>query len=481
MNKKSLKIVSILLTIAATALVILKFSHQIFASDDSLDLKTVTLSGKLKQNGYIQFDRNDLKKLPYKPQQKIIIGKESDIVQIKIFDEPKDYIYQAKVSIDLKAVQSNVEDVTLRTYAIHGIEATNQEIINSQANFESYNILQSAVWTIELNFPKQVLSPSLYERIIYWSAGHSLIWFAISFLLISAILMIILFLIWKRAVLEKIQSIDKVVTAPPSDLSSSALAILEHKHAAQRAVAAGILYLAARGYLAIVKTEKGFLVARHKAPTELSGLDKEFYQMLIGNWFAQSSQGIRLEVSRSLFNQPSGIIHQELYKELSERGLFVSDPWLTIHKTRIIGIIAFILSAIGFFISLAILPYPPFASAIWVAMMIASVLIQKIAIMMPLRSSQGVAEREKWHAFKKFLESPTPASAINLPMDIYLHYAVALNCEDKWILKFMNNNYLVPAWYIGPSVTMEDIAADIMRFVMEFSQIIKEGVPPEEI
>ena len=73
-----------------------------------------------------------------------------------------------------------------------------------------------------------------------------------------------------------------------------------------------------------------------------------------------------------------------------------------------------------------------------------------------------------------------PVSEIELPMDIYLHYAIALKCEDEWIRRFASSNYRIPPWYVGPSITVEDIAADIVEFVKEFSEIIDAGLPPED-
>lgn len=101
---------------------------------------------------------------------------------------------------------------------------------------------------------------------------------------------------------------------------------------------------------------------------------------------------------------------------------------------------------------------------------------------MPLRSMAGKLEREAWYKFKNYLSLNQNASfEYDLPMDIYLPYAIALKCELKWIMRFTATRYQTPTWYVGPSVTLEDIANDIVNFVDQFSRTIDSNIAPEEL
>lgn len=443
----------------------------------------IQLQGRLEKNGKITFDRNLLKSLPQKPVQKVFFGIESDRVQLKIIDNPGYEISAGHVEIDLTKVDPKyLNQISAKSFAIHGIYASTEQKTAKKINYESSYISESGIWTVEVILPKKALSPSLIQKIFFWSANYSIVWLLVSTALIIISIFTILFLLWKRFQLERIRPTKIISQAPPSDLSPAALTILEEKKAAQRAIAAGILYLAIRGYLTVIKKSEGFVVAKNKEPGGLSGIDRDLYNLLIGKWFAKSVKEIDIENSRDIFNQAAGELHQKLYQELIKFKFFVEDPWLVTHKTRLIGVILFIFSVVGFFVSLLILPYPPYAVFVWLALALIALFIIRIATLMPLRSQAGVLERQKWFSFKKYLSNPTNATVgYDLPMDMYLPYAIALKCEKKWILRFNQTQYRVPSWYVGPSVTVEDIACDIVAFVDQFARTIDAAVPPEAV
>lgn len=439
---------------------------------------SIEFSGRMNIHGNIVFKSVDTGLV-----KKIILGLETDRVKINIIDTPSNYLEYSRAEIDLSQLDiKDYNQVSTKSYAIHGIHSATQSIQGSKAIFEAFNIGPQGVWTIEIIFPKGILKPTLIQQIFYWSANDYLIWFIISCLLILITLSTIAFLLWKRYQLEKIRKSKEIIKAPPSNLSPSALAILEEKKATHKAIAAGILYLAVRGYVVVVKRDNEFLVSKRKEPQGLAGIDKSFYDLLIGQWFAKSINEINIENNKELFNKSAGDLHQQIYQELINKKLFVGDPWLAIHKTKFLGILLTFFSIIAFFISLAILPYPPYASVIWLAFSLISLIIYKISVKLPLRSINGKIEREAWYRFKNYLTLRENASfEYDLPMDFYLPYAIALKCELRWIMRFTTTRYQTPTWYIGPSVTLEDIANDIVNFVDQFSRTIDSNIAPEEL
>lgn len=415
--------------------------------------------------------------------QKVLLGLETDRVKVTIIDSPPEIVNYAHAEINLNALPPDDRDLlATKSYAIHGINSTTDSIQGSQAIFEAFNIGPEGVWTIEIILPKGVLKPTFIQQIFYWSANYYLIWFIISCSLIFITLLTIIILLWKRYQLEAVKRSNEMISSPPSDLSPAALAILEEKLASPRAIAAGILYLAVRGYIVIVKKNEQFLVSKRKEPQGLAVTDRSFYDLLIGRWFAKSVNEINIESNKQLFNQSAGELHRNIYQELINRKLFVSDPWRVVHVTRFIGIVLMTSSVIAFLISLKILPYPPYASTIWLTFSFISFLIYKISTKMPLRSAAGQTEREAWYRFKRYLSSRQSAAlTVDLPMDFYLPFAIALKCELAWIGRFASTRYQVPSWYVGPSVTLEDIASDLVNFVDQFSQIIDANIAPDEI
>lgn len=415
--------------------------------------------------------------------QKILLGLETDRVKVTIIDSPQNIINYARAEINLSALSPNDRDLLLtKSYAIHSINSTTDSIQGSKAIFEAFDLGQEGVWTIEIIFPKGVLKPTVLQKIFYWSANNYLIWFIISCALILITILTIFILLWQRHRLEAVKKSDEMISSPPSDLSPAALAILEEKLASPRAVAAGILYLAVRGYIVIAKKNEQFLVSKRKEPRGLAATDRSFYDLLIGRWFAKSVNEINIESNKQLFNQSAGELHRTIYQELINRKLFVGDPWRVVHVTKFIGILLMTSSIIAFLISLKILPYPPYASIIWLALSFISFLIYKISTKMPLRSPAGKIEREAWYRFKKYLSfRQSAALTVDLPMDFYLPFAIALKCELAWIRRFASTCYHVPSWYVGPSVTLEDVASDLINFVDQFSQIIDANIAPDEI
>jgi len=450
------------------------FSQKVSAYSQNL----TEFPGKIDIHGNINFANGS-----HGLVEKIILGLEADRVKVNLIDSPTGYLESARAEIDLSGLKlKNYNNISTKSYAIHGIGSAYQSIQGSTAVFEAFNIGQQGVWTIELIFPKGALKPSIVQQIFYWSANDYILWFIISCILILITLFTIAFLLWKRHRLEQIRKSKDFINAPPSNLSPAALAILEQKHATHTAIAAGILYLAVRGYVVVVKRDNEFLVSKRKEPQGLAGIDQSFYNLLIGQWFAKSVNEINIENNRDLFNKSAGELHNQIYQELIDKKLFVGDPWLSVHKTKFIGIILTVFSLIAFFVSLTILPYPPYASIIWLAFSLISLIIYKISGKMPLRSMAGKLEREAWYKFKNYLSLNQNASfEYDLPMDIYLPYAIALKCELKWIMRFTATRYQTPTWYVGPSVTLEDIANDIVNFVDQFSRTIDSNIAPEEL
>lgn len=440
-----------------------------------------TIYSELSTAGRVSFSQNSTFIHNLEPEQKLIIGLESDRIQIKILDKPGIEMPSLRFLVNLNQFKiSDISKISTREYTLDEVNVINEQLKNTTASFSAENIYPDSLWTIELIFPKGVLKPTFWSKLMYWSANSSIIWFVISFSLLILVNLILLFVLFRRFYSDFVSRSKKVLYAPPTDLYSPAVALLEHQNDTSRAISSGILYLAARGYLMIIKRNNHFYIAKCHEPPDYLALDCVIYSLFFGRWFAWSAKEIKIESTMAIFNEMAGEIYHFIYYDLQKRHLFIKDYRMSIHKTRVLGIFLFLISSILFVTSLNILPYPPYASIVWLSLIISSTIIIHISRSFSVRTNKGTKERKRWQSFKNYLSDDSLATKHDLPMDIYLHYAVALGCEKQWITKFKTNKS--PVWFKNfDQDSSKTDNLELVNFVLELCQLINKYKPPEEI
>lgn len=450
--------------------------HTLAVSDNA-----PTIYSDISTTGKISFAQNFNFLNNLQPEQKLIIGLESDRIQIKILDKPGIKMQSLRFLVNLNQLKiSDISNISTREYTLDEGSLVSEQLKNTTASFSTENIYPDSLWTIELIFPKGVLKPTFWSKLMYWSANSSIIWFVISFSLLILVNIFLLFVLFRRFYSDFVSRSKKVLHAPPTDLYSPAVALLEHQYDTSRAISSGILYLAARGYLMVIKKHNHFYIAKCDEPPDYLALDCEIYNLFFGRWFAWSAKEIKIESTMAIFNEMAGEIYHFIYYDLQKRHLFIKDYRMSIHKTRVLGILLFLVSSILFFISLNLLPYPPYASIVWVSLIISSTIIIHISRSFSVRTNKGTKERKRWQSFKNYLSDDSLATEHDLLMDIYLHYAVALGCEKQWITKFKTNKS--PVWFKNfDRDSSKPDNLELVNFVLELCQLINKYKPPEEI
>ena len=440
-----------------------------------------TIYSELSTMGRVNFSQKSKFFNNHQPEQKLIIGLETDRIQIKILDKPGIEMQSLGFDVNLNQLKiSDISKISTREYTLNEVSVISEQLKNTTASFSAENIFPNSLWTIELIFPKGVLKPTFWSKLMYWSANSSIIWFVISFLLLIVVNVFLLFVLFRRFYSDFVSRSKRVLRAPPTDLYSPAVALLEHQYDTSRAISSGILYLAARGYLMVIKKNNHFYIAKCDEPPDYLALDCVIYSLFFGRWFAWSAKEIKIESTMAVFNEMAGEIYHFIYYDLQKRHLFIKDYRMAIHKTRVLGIFLFLISFILFMISLDILPYPPYASLVWLSLIISSTIIIHISKSFSVRTNKGTKERKRWQSFKNYLSDDTLATATDLPMDIYLHYAVALACEKQWISKFKTNKS--PVWFKNfDQDSSKPDNLELVNFVLELCNLINKYKPPEEI
>lgn len=442
---------------------------------------TLTIYSELSTAGKVSFSPNLTFLNNLQPEQKLIIGLESDRIQIKILDKPGIKMPSLRFIVNLDQLKIlDISKISTKEYTLDGVNVVSEQLKNTTASFAVENIFPDSLWTIELIFPKGVLKPTFWSKLMYWSANSSIIWFVISFLLLILVNLFLLFVLFRRFYSDFISRSKKTLRAPPTDLYSAAVALLEHQYDTSRAISSGILYLAARGYLMVIKKNNHFYIAKCTEPPDYLALDCVIYNLFFGRWFAWSAKEIKIESTMAIFNEMAGEIYHFIYYDLQKRHLFIKDYRMSIHKTRVLGIFLFLISSILFVTSLNILPYPPYASIVWVSLIISSTIIIHISRSFSVRTNKGTKERKHWQSFKNYLSDGSLATEHDLPMDIYLHYAVALGCEQQWITKFRTNK--CPVWFKNfDQDSSKPDNLELVKFVLALCHLINKYKPPEEI
>lgn len=234
---------------------------------------------------------------------------------------------------------------------------------------------------------------------------------------------------------------------PPPGLTPGEMGVLIDEQANQRDVIATIIDLAVRGHLSITETKEekmlGLVSSKDyrldKSPsTKAPGLKKHEQDLLQGLF--ESGDSVTLSSLRGKFMTTVTKIKNDLYDQVAEQGMFVSNPQLARMKIAGLGVGVIVL---GFGLGYV---------GLW-APVIGGLLLTIFSGTFPRRTTAGVAAY--WHArgFKLFLET---AEKYRLQwqekehiFEQYLPYAMAFGVAEKWTKAFAGLRQADPTWYHG--------------------------------
>lgn len=249
-------------------------------------------------------------------------------------------------------------------------------------------------------------------------------------------------------------------TRPPSDLPPALSATLLDGQMGVPRIVATLLDLARRGVIQIVEQH----TPAQRLPSDfrfvllessLSGL-RPYEKAVLHNIF-----GSRLTHERHL-----SALHQRFYTalpplknwfyhEVVQAGYLARDPQQVHKRYARLGQVLLLLALVGALVGypLLLLPYAPFAIAIFIALALVAGGFILLAHRLPDQpfTTRGIQEIARWQGFKHYLEhieDYTDLAIVRDQFELYLPYAVAFGCERSLMRKFIRANAPPPAWYI---------------------------------
>ncbi len=277
---------------------------------------------------------------------------------------------------------------------------------------------------------------------------------------------------WKRGRDPKGRGTIIAQYEPPDGLAPAEIGTMLDGSADNKDVSATIIDLAVRGFLRIKRTEKeGFLGTTSAEYTFIKTKDEELEQ----NFEKEVMRGIfgndkekKLSDLENKFYKTLAEVKSQLYKKITEKGYYVSNP----SNTRGLWIAAAIIT--GTFLSVL------FASIQggWGVFsgIISGVIILVFGWLMPAVTAKGAILKENILGFKDFL-SVTEKDRLkfhNAPekspeiFEKLLPYAMVLRVEKEWAKQFEGIYNQQPDWYEDSSGRMFN-AIILSSMVSDFS------------
>lgn len=334
--------------------------------------------------------------------------------------------------------------------------------------------------TVAVGFPKGLVTqPTIKEKLYWWLSDNWIV-------LLPGVVFFVMFYLWRRFGRDpELRSITAHYE-PPEDMLPTLVGALVNESVDNHDITAGIIYLAQQGFLTLKRKEETKLMFFDSVDYELT-LEKspedapsDMLQDILGMLFGISASAGDVVTVSELKGDTSvakkiKALKKDIYKEMVNRNLFVSNP-----RKRIgwawgagilllwgLGIMAGVFNNLWFFASGA-------ASA---------VIIVGFGYLMPRKTKQGTRTKEHLLGFQQFLQMTqqerlefhnAPERTPEEFME-YLPYAVALEAEDNWAEQFSDIYIETPDWYAG-DVSGRVAATSFANDLTDATGGIAEGV-----
>lgn len=419
--------------------------------------------------------------------------KDYDEFRYLVIDSPKQYINSMQLTVNLPQAgdKNSIKPVI---YAIHGVGYSNYYFKDQQnIVYSAQNIGPYASLTIVAKLPKGMIKFPFWKNAWFYLNNVPLsVWMAISLILPISTLIFLFIMFLKTNSFGQRSKTKEVITQPPSDLSPALAGVLVDGRVSAATIAATLVDLAHRDFINIVNYGKTYTFGKKRNFDSFDNKRdqslKPFESLLLSKIFTPQSiksteADIQVRVGHHVFSRKIAEVYISIYNDVTEKKFFTRNPSSVYLKYRKIGLLLFFLSFIGFIFGIFLAPDPKYLLFFWVAAIFSSLIIIKIAPQFPMMTSTGLREREKWLAFKNFLESN---SAINYEgenqelFEKYLPYAIAFGCEAQWARRFLDSPFRNPDWYVSnkPVVIFEDFITGLFPVISYLGDLLAGSREP---
>lgn len=374
-----------------------------------------------------------------------------DELRLKILDNPPSYLSNLTVELKLpSAVASKTEHKIL---AIHGVDQSYSGISDaSTIIYSAQGISKTATISVVAVMPKGTINKNIFESAISWTKKLDFnSW--IYFLLIIPVIAFIGMLVFIRFT-YKINRVDfpnKAISSPPMAIPPALVGVLYHQRVTSREIAATLVDLALRKDIYILDKERGFAFGKGRFDQRLLGYEKMLLSKIFKNTLTSTQSTIQQKVQNQIYSKKVSLVSAGIYGIATRLGYFRHNPRKIHAKYWLFGSFAMIIGLAGFAASFIIKILPSFTAFFWVGMMFSALIIIIMSTYIPLRTELGNEALSNWLAFRKFLSDPNPieySPTVFQLFELYLPYAIVLDCEAAWSRRFSEHPFIIPDWFV---------------------------------
>lgn len=384
-------------------------------------------------------------------EQAIIQREDYDELRFLVLDQSGAYYQDVQIDVALPKplVRPPAEPQII---AVHGAEPVAAVLNKTEINYKARNVGSMATVTVVQKFPKGYFEFPINEKASgFINNLPGLFWIIMGLALPAVGVFVILRAAYLNNLILKKTGKEGVSGTMPSKIAPAIASIFLDGKIGPRTIAAILADLARRGYIEIFIRKNDFAIIKKNVMENPSKL-RVYEKILLEKIFSKSDNKSNMEIierklSDELFSREVSALYSTVYKEAESLGYFNFAPPVTHLQYRITGIVMFLLSFLGFGFFVFRSPEPKFILIFWIALMILGVLLINIAPKLTSYTAKGREARDKWLAFRNFLQIPDD---IHEPASVFMEYfpyAVALGVEAQWSARFVDVNFEKPDWY----------------------------------
>jgi hypothetical protein len=378
-----------------------------------------------------------------------------DEVRLPVLDNSAEYY--DKLKILLAVPKNSAYKTTYEMLAIHGVGSTSVSAVDANTlEYDAYQVSAFSTITIVAKLPAGVIDHPITDKIVAFASGIKF-----NFWLVLALLLPILTIIYMTLFLRflarsnRVDSPDREISAPPMALPPAIVGALFHEKVGSREIAATLIDLARRKDIVILDRERGFAFSKGKFDVRLLGYEKLLLSKIFKDNLTSNRAEIERRINNHLYSKKISIVSAGMYAITTRLGYFKVNPRQVHAKYRLVGILAFLIGLAAFILSLKFQLISVYSSFFWVGMMLSALIVAFSASNIPLRTPIGNEALSNWLAFKKFLSNPAPITytpSVAELFEVYLPYAIVLDCEVAWAKRFEEHNFVIPEWFLTDKV-----------------------------
>lgn len=406
------------------------------------------------------------------------MGKNSDELRYIAADKEGIYINQLDIFIHLpEAIDTS--KISQNIYAVHGVEAYDYRIVDSQTLlFTGYNLSPASTFTIVAELPKGIVNFSFWQKALFYLTNiPGWAWLAISIILPVIALLVLLIMFSQKIADWKKQKPKEILKSPPNDLTPAEAEVLMEGKVSARSIAATLLDLASRNYIQISSHGKNFTFIKKKS-IDMTGSNqdlKPFEKILLSKIFNENelestAQDIQVRIGRHIFSRKIAEVYLEIYESISKKGYFLENPSRVHARFHLAGLIFFFIGLAGFIFGIFLAPDPKFYLLFWVGMIASALIIIRLSGELPIRTQSGQNAVYQLLKFKNYLTDSSPidySGGVQEIFEKYLPYAVSMRAETEWANRFLEHPFHSPDWYNSTKsvVILEDFVNGIFPVI----------------